>query len=190
MNVGMATLYSQFVASRTVIRLANRRLRTEGIGRINRVFCDVLGQFHFPTVAKRRQSSAGAAVILAVLLGGCAAGSGLGGLSADSPADVKRDAVAARAKARWDALIKLDVAGAYGFLSPASKATMPLDLYKAKHKVGMYRAVKVDNVNCAADACTVNLSLTYDYRRFKGVTTPLVEKWIITEGQAWFVEQG
>ena len=67
---------------------------------------------------------------------------------------------------------------------------MPLDLYKAKHKIGMYRAVKVDDVNCEADRCTVNLSLTYDYKRFKGVTTPLVEKWIITEGQAWFVDQG
>jgi hypothetical protein len=67
---------------------------------------------------------------------------------------------------------------------------MPLDLYKAKHKVGMYRTVKVDGVNCDAAACTVNLLLTYDYKSFKGMTTPLVEKWIITQGQAWFVEQG
>ena len=96
----------------------------------------------------------------------------------------------ARARARWEALIKLDLDGAYAFLSPASKATMPLDLYKAKHKIGMYRAVKVDDVNCEADRCTVNLSVTYDYKRFKGVTTPLVEKWIIANGQAWFVEQG
>ena len=38
-----------------------------------------------------------------------------------------------------------DLAGAYEYLSPASRATMPLDLYKAKHKVGMYRAAKVDD---------------------------------------------
>jgi hypothetical protein len=67
---------------------------------------------------------------------------------------------------------------------------MPLDLYKAKHKVGMYRAAKVDGVTCESDTCTVKLSVTYDYRQFKGMTTPLVEKWIITQGQAWFVEQG
>ena len=39
-------------------------------------------------------------------------------------------------------------------------------------------------------AQAVNLSVTYDYKSFKGITTPLTEKWIITQGQAWFVEQG
>ena len=125
--------------------------------------------------------------LVAVLVGACAS---VGGLSADAPADVKRDAVALRAKARWERLIDRDVAGAYEYLSPASRATMPLDLYKAKHKVGMYRSVKVDDVNCEADTCTVKLSLTYDYKRFKGVTTPLTEKWIISQGQAWFVDRG
>ena len=126
------------------------------------------------------------------LLAGCA---GVGGLSADAPADVKRDAVAARAKARWDRLIDRDLPGAYEYLSPASRATMPLDLYKAKHKVGMYRSVKVDAVNCEADKCMVKLSLTYDLRA-KGtknpvtLTTPLTEEWIISQGQAWFVDRG
>jgi hypothetical protein len=121
------------------------------------------------------------------MLGGCA---GPGALSPESPADAKREVISARAKARWDALIKLDLADAYEFLSPASRATMPLDLYKAKHKVGMYRAVKVDGVSCEADVCTVSLTLTYDFKRFKGMTTALSEKWIIAGGQAWFVEQG
>jgi hypothetical protein len=67
---------------------------------------------------------------------------------------------------------------------------MPLDVYRAKHKVGMYRDAKVDSVNCEADACTVEVRLTYDYKRFKGITTPVLEKWIITQGQAWFVVQG
>ena len=189
MNAGIATLYSRFAAGRRQLRWTNWRLRPEGTRRINRVFCDVLRQFTAHTVAKRRQSTGGGAIVTAIMLGGCAAGAGLGGLTAEAPATVKQEAVAARAKARWEALINRDVDGAYAFLSPASKATMPLDLYKAKHKVGMYRTVKVDSVNCEADACTANLSLTYDYKRFKGITTPLVEKWIITQGQAWFVEQ-
>jgi hypothetical protein len=74
-------------------------------------------------------------------------------------------------------------------MSPESRATKPLDLYKAKHKVGMYRAVKVDNVSCEGDACTVKLTLTYDHKRMKGITTPLTEKWIISQGQAWFVDR-
>ena len=103
--------------------------------------------------------------------------------------------VAARAKARWDRLIERDVAGAYEYISPASRATTPLDVYKAKHKVGMYRSAKVDDVKCEAETCTVKLSVTYDYR-MRGVgkpitiSTPLTEKWIISQGQAWFVDSG
>jgi len=126
-------------------------------------------------------------VVVIGLLGGCAA---VGRLSGDTSPEVKRDAVAQRAKARWDRLIARDVAGAYEYLSPASRATTSLDVYKAKHKVGMYRSVKVDEVNCEADACTVKLSLTYDFKRTKGITTPLTEKWIISQGQAWFVDRG
>ena len=133
----MATLYSSFAASRTAVRLVNPRWQPEGSNRINRLFCDVLRHFMNGTVAKRRQSWVGAVVVLAGLLGGCATPMGGGaGLSADTPADVKKQAVAARAKARWDALIKPDLASAYTFLSPASRATMSLDLYKAKHNVG------------------------------------------------------
>jgi hypothetical protein len=154
------------------------------------MFLDVLGHFGDATVAKRRQSRKYLAAVSILLLGGCAAGLGTGGLGSDASAQAKREAVAARAQARWDALIKADLDGAYAFLSPASRATMPLDLYKAKHRVGMYRTARVDGVDCEVDTCTVKLSLTYDYKRFKGITTPLVEKWIITQGQAWFVDQG
>jgi hypothetical protein len=139
------------------------------------------------TVAKRRHSSAGTIAVAAALLWGCA---GHGGLSADAPVEAKRDTVAARAQERWNALIKGDLAAAYEYLSPASRATMPLDLYKAKHKTGLYRAVKIDSVDCAGDSCTVVLHLTYDYKRTKGMVTPLTEKWIISQGQAWFVDRG
>lgn len=129
-------------------------------------------------------------MIAVAVLGGCA---GMGSLSADTPANVKQEAVSARAKARWDRLIAGDLAGAYAYLSPASKATMPLSVYKAKHKVGMYRSVTIDDVECQADACTVTLRLTYEFKRArqsKAITTPLTEKWIISEGQAWFVDRG
>ena len=186
MKFEMATLYSTFAARRRALPLAFRRGSSERDGRINAMFYDVLRHFGRRAVAKRRQFAAAAVGLTAAFLVGCA---GMGGLSADSSPEVKRDAVATRAKARWQHLIDRDLAGAYEFLSPASRATMPLDIYKAKHKVGMYRSVKVDSVECEADACTVKLSLTYDYKRIKGVTTPLVEKWIITQGQAWFVDQ-
>ena len=151
------------------------------------MFCDVFGHLRRRTVAKRRQLVGGGAMLTVALLGGCA---GLGGLTPDTPAQAKRDAVAARAQERWSALIKGDLTAAYAYLSPASRATMPLDLYKAKHKVGLYRAAKIDDVACEADTCTVKLVVTYDYKQFKGVATPLVEKWVISQGQAWFVDRG
>jgi hypothetical protein len=156
------------------------------------MFCDVFGHFRRRTVAKRRHYAIAPLALAVSLLGACAA---VGGLSGDAPADVKRDAVATRAKARWERLIDRDVASAYEYLSPASRATMPLDLYKAKHKVGMYRSVKVDDVKCEGDKCTVKLSLTYEHRA-KGVpkpltvTTPVTEEWVISQGQAWFVDRG
>lgn len=186
----MARLYSGFGARRFAYGVTFWARTPEWAADANRMFLDVLGHFGGATVAKRRQSPKWAAAVAVVLLGGCATGLGTGKLGPDASADAKREAVAARAQARWDALIKADLDGAYAFLSPASRATMPLDLYKAKHKVGLYRTAKVDGVDCEADTCTVKLSLTYDYKRFKGIATPLVEKWIITQGQAWFVDQG
>jgi hypothetical protein len=181
----MATLYSGLPGRRRRAVLAFRRFAAEGATRAKTMFCDVSRQLCGMTVAKRRQWGAG--LIAATLLSACATG---GGVAADAPADVKRAAVADRAKARWDRLIAGDLAGAYEYLSPASRATLSLDSYRAKHKVGMYRSVKIDDVKCEGEACTVKLSLTYDFKRHKGVTTPLTENWIISQGQAWFVDRG
>ena len=149
------------------------------------MFCDVSRRLRGLGVAKRRQWAA--TLIAAALLSACAT---VGGLTADSPADVKREAVAERAKARWQRLIAGDLAGAYAYLSPATRATLSVDAYRARHKVGMYRSVKIDDVNCEGEVCTVKLSLTYDYKRYKAVTTPLTERWVISQGQAWFVDRG
>lgn len=151
------------------------------------MFHDEFGHFHRWSVAKRRHSLNRWIVVAVALVAGCA---GVGGLSANTSPEVKNEVVAARAKARWQRFIDGDLAGAYEYLSPASRAAMPLDLYKAKHRVGMYRSVTIDRVDCQADTCTVKLSLTYDYKQIKGITTPLVENWIITQGQAWFVDRG
>ena len=182
----MARLYSALCGLRSDVRVRFwTRSPRRGFG-VNSTFCDVFRHFAPTTVAKRRQSLAAAALATVLAIAGCAS---FGGLSADTPAEAKRDAVAARAKARWDALIKADIASAYGYLSPATRATVPLDVYKAKHKLGLYRSAKVDRVECQGEACTVHLTVVYDYKQFKGVSTPLTERWIITQGQAWFAEQ-
>jgi hypothetical protein len=189
MKIEMARLYSRFQGCIAAVGILMRGQPPESGRKANWVFPDVFRQFRAENVAKRRQYARWWIGALAVLaLAGCATVAGPGTLTKDSPPEVKREAVAARAEGRWKALIKGDVPAAYAYLSPATRATTPLDVYKAKHKVGMYRQIKVDSVDCEGAVCTVKLTLRYDYKRFKGIETPLVEKWVIEDGQAWLVE--
>jgi len=129
-------------------------------------------------------------VVVAVVVAGCATTGG--GLTKDSPAALKEKVVAERANARWQALIKRDYKGAYGFLSPASRETTSLPTFQARFEVAEYRAVTIEKVECAEEVCKVMLKLTYDLppARIRGVVTPLDEDWIIGQGQAWLVFRG
>jgi hypothetical protein len=108
-------------------------------------------------------------------------------ISADSAPEAKQKVVSERAVARWQALIKGDVDAAYAFLSPASKKATPLMTYASAIKPGMWRQIKVDKVDCEAEVCKAQLSLTYDAKMMKGITTPIWESWIIEDGTAWYV---
>ena len=112
---------------------------------------------------------------------------GCAGIGVDSSPEAKQKVVAERAEARWQLLIKGDVAGAYEYLSAGSKATMPLDLYKAKIRPGGWRQASVEKVDCEAEVCSVEMQLTYDRKQMKGIQTPVKEAWIIEKGSAWYV---
>ncbi|MBU6485286.1 MAG: hypothetical protein KGJ25_12210 [Betaproteobacteria bacterium] len=188
MSFKMATLNSRFPPCRQEKCSKSPRIGAEGSIKANQKFSDFFRHFLARSVARRRQLKGwGVAALAGLALAGCAMGMAPGGLSKDSPPEVKQQAVEARAVARWEALIKGDIPAAYAYLSPATRATTPLDVYKAKHKMGMYRQVKVDSVDCEGAVCTVKLTLRYDYKRFKGIETPLSEHWVIEDGQAWFV---
>ena len=119
---------------------------------------------------------------------GLAAGlSGCAGLSVDSALERKQQVVAERAQARWDALLTGNVDAAYQFLSAGSKAATPVALYKAKIKPGMWRAAKVDKIDCEREICNVMMLITYDAKVMKGIQTPFDENWIIENGSAWYV---
>jgi hypothetical protein len=125
--------------------------------------------------------------LVAVLAGfGCAAP---GGSLKDASPAAQRGAVTERANARWAALIKGDLDAAYLFLSPASRQVVTLDEFKARTKGSGLREAKVDSVECEPEVCKVWLSLTYDHRLMKGITTPISESWVIDQGQAWYVWQ-
>ena len=143
------------------------------------------------SVAVWRQTGRLAAVWVAVLsLASCAV-SPIGDEKAGKVGpDARREAVASRVQARWDALVKGDLQGSYGYLSPASRETLSFEQYqKVTRKTG-FREAKIESIDCDADACKVKLWITYDHRLMQGVSTPLVETWVFDKGQAWFVYRG
>ena len=132
----------------------------------------------------------GLALWLALLgMAGCA-GMG-GGLTKDTPPEVKQAAVKERANARWAALIKGDMDAAYRFLSPASRDTVSLDKYVSHIGKIQYTSATIEAVNCEAESCKVELKVTYDYpvpgKIMRGIQTPLSETWVLDKGAAWLV---
>jgi hypothetical protein len=123
-------------------------------------------------------------ISLAASLAGCASMSGGG---KDLAPEAKQALVIERINARWNALIKGDLDQAYTFMSAGSQEAMPLKLYKAKIKPGMWRAAKIDSMHCDAEICQVKMTLTYDHKMMKGVQTPFQETWILEKGNAWYV---
>ena len=146
------------------------------------------------TVAKRRQARQvvrqawQAAAVVAAMLGvaGCATGP-FGGVSKDSPQEVKVAAVTKRAQERWDLLLKGDVKAAYAYLSPASRAVVSPERYQSRVNPANFRAIKLDTVSCEAESCRLRFWLTFDHRLMRGVQTPLEETWIFEDGLAWYV---
>ena len=124
---------------------------------------------------------------MAWLMLGSAVLAGCASVSVSSSPEQKQKVVAERAQARWDDLIKGDVASAYQFLSSGSRASTSLDLYKAKMKAGLWRQAKVDKVDCEGEICKVMMLVTYDAKQMRGIETPVAETWIIENGSAWYV---
>lgn len=107
--------------------------------------------------------------------------------AAPTTPEARQALVSQRANARWAALIKDDLDAAYGYLSPASREVLSLDKYKTTMRRGAFRAAKVESAACDGDSCKVGLLLTYDHRQMKGISTLIVESWIVDGRQAWYV---
>jgi hypothetical protein len=126
--------------------------------------------------------SAGWAVsILLMMLMGCASM----GASEDPSARVTK-----RADERWQLLIAGKVAEAYEYLSPGSRSLMSREQYQGSIKPGLWRAAKVDSVECKEDQCRAQIRLKYFYKRpsiaYEGERL-LEENWIKEGGSWWYV---
>lgn len=148
------------------------------------------GDFEAFPVAVSRHACRVLATVGVLALAGCATTPPGGGAPPPASPEAVKAAVTARANARWDAIVKNDIDRAYTFLSPASREATSLEKYKATARRREFREGKVESVTCEADACRVRVLVTYDHPRMKGITTPIVESWIMVDGQAWYVLLG
>lgn len=130
-------------------------------------------------VSVPRQACRAVATLCVVALAACA--------TTPPTPEAKQAAVAKRATAKWDAMVKDDMPAAYSFMSPASRQVVTLERFQSNLRRGAFREAKVDRVTCEADACQVRLLVTYDHRSMKGITTPVMESWVFDGAEAWFV---
>lgn len=131
----------------------------------------------------------GGALVALMVAAGCAT---TGGLTKDTPPEVKVAAVKERSNARWLALINGDKDAAYAFLSPGTRELISVEQYRGRVQTGGFRSVRIEKVDCDTETCQVGLMLTYDYTsgkgttQQKGITTYVQETWVLEKGQAWF----
>ena len=127
------------------------------------------------------------AVVL-VVLAGCA--STQGGLSPSASIEVRNALAAERAGARWQALMKGDYPAAYEFMSEASRKMVSLDQFRARTlgRGVVWRDATIRGATCDAEVCKVELFVTYDHPKIKGMGFPVTETWVIERGSVWYVD--
>lgn len=126
------------------------------------------------------------ALLAALVLNACVTGIGSGsGVEVSGVADTSKE-VGALAQARWDSLLHGDVTAAYGYLSPAYRAMLPLVKYQQRVRAGFWKGAVVDTVSCEPEVCNVKVVVTYDYREVKGVASTLNESWVRVDGKWWY----
>jgi len=111
----------------------------------------------------------------------------LGGCATPPSAKSAKDIVTERAQQRWDLLVKNDFAGAYRYLSRASKQVVTEQAYAAGFRRNFWTGAKVTEAQCPnAEACEVEVTIEYRHMGM-GMKSPVLEKWIRDKSDWWFV---
>jgi hypothetical protein len=120
-------------------------------------------------------SGFGAALVCLGVAAGCAT------LDSRPAAQVVKE----RAQARWNARVAGDTKAEYGYFSPATRQTLKYEDFASNARVGFWKAVTVDRVECGKpDVCTAHVIIEYEHRGAR-IKTPLQETWI-QEGRDWW----
>ncbi len=126
-----------------------------------------------------------AVAALFALLVGCA---GVGPAAEVKTTQTVEQQVIARAEARWKLMIAKDLDAAYAFLSPGSKGSNPLPMFRAKIRPLDWKSAVGASADCAEDQCRVKLRIGLNDKRLGGdVETMVEETWLKASGQWWLV---
>ena len=105
------------------------------------------------------------------------------------------DAVTERANARWQALLKGDMAKAYTYSSSGFKAVVNLEGFKSRTGIaGRWHAAQVVNVTCdTPERCKAVIKLEFatlipGFSKDR-MTTHIDETWLLEDGQWWIFQK-
>ncbi len=143
----------------------------------------------FTSLSSNVARSVGGSVVKAcrlagVFLGGAVLVSACASLDSRPAPEIVKE----RSQARWNALVKGEIAKTYEYLSPTTRSTLKLEDYAANMRVGFWKAVTVDGVDCGSpERCVVSVTVDYEYKMGRN-KSPLKETWI-REGSNWWYAQ-
>ncbi|MFT3817638.1 MAG: hypothetical protein QM750_08445 [Rubrivivax sp.] len=139
----------------------------------------------FPMPLRRRIARGAVLLGLLSLLAACAM---------QAPA-TPEEAVRARAQARWNALLAGDLQQAYQFLSPASRALISFQVFRARFgSTVTWKSAEVFKVVCEQpDHCLATVKVTYrpllPRGSIKDIETGVDEVWLLESGQWWLPQK-
>lgn len=123
-------------------------------------------------------------VIAGALLSGCA-----------SLLTKPEEAVAQRANARWQALLKGDMEKAYSFNTPGYRAVVNAQAFRARTGIaGRWHAAEVVRVECdRPDRCKAVIRLEFSAliggRSTDRISTHFDETWLLEDGTWWIFQK-
>lgn len=105
------------------------------------------------------------------------------------------DAVTERANARWQALLKGDMAKAYAYSAPGFRAVVDLEGFRGRTGIaGRWLGAQVANVSCdTPERCKAVIKLEFatlmpGFSKDR-MTTHIDETWLLEDGQWWIFQK-
>lgn len=117
--------------------------------------------------------------------------------AADQDRATAPDGLKERVEAHWQAKLAHDAEGAYAFLSPGYRETVPLERYRRQLYSGVVRwtDAEVAQTDCGRDSCEVRMRIRYIYNGSMSgmigqeLVAQVTERWVKDQEEWWYVPE-